>query len=85
MKSDAELSKQEAEERLLLALSNGAGNSSPTPDLPAMLLVDYRKLEARYVCTAGDKDFICSLPGAGSNCAFRDETGTCHNTERLGL
>jgi len=68
------MTEQEVREGIESSLGGSAGENIP----PAVLKIDYRKLEARFLCTGKDNQIVCLRNKVESYvCPFHGEDGQC--------
>lgn len=62
-------------------------NEEGTTDFEQMMIVDLRKMEVRFACTANGNETVCkyfSPNGSRTSCSHKGEGGECFTYERNG-
>ena len=62
-------------------------NEEGTTDFEQMMIVDLRKMEVRFTCTANGNETVCkyfSPNGSRTSCSHKGEGGECLTYERNG-
>ena len=62
-------------------------NEEGTTDFEQMMIVDLRKMEVRFTCTANGNETVCkycSPNGSRTSCSHKGEGGECFTYERNG-
>ena len=62
-------------------------NEEGTTDFEQMMIVDLRKMEVRFTCTANGNETVCkyfSPNGSRTSCSHKGEDNECFTYERNG-